>query len=113
MASETVTPLQAPSSTDPMESIKAGLGTGFGAWRAFAVDLPLRIATETVRFTGCRLQAQADHLAALTRCGSLKDAFELQTAFLTRSIADYQAEARTLSHEVVEAASAEGVSKAA
>ncbi len=63
MASETVTPLQAPSSTDPMESIKAGLGTGFGAWRAFAVDLPLRIATETVRFTGCRLQAQADHLA--------------------------------------------------
>lgn len=69
----------------------------------------LRVET----FTGCRLQAQADHLAALTRCGSLKDAFELQTAFLTRSMADYQAEARTLSHEVVEAASAEGVSKAA
>lgn len=98
MDSETVTHLPA---LPPADAIKVGIGT----WRAFAVDLPLRIAAEAMRFTSRRLQARADHLAELSACGSLKNAFELQAAFVTKSLADYQAEATTLSHEVTEATS--------
>ena len=100
MHSEHVTHVQAPPPTDPAEVIKSG----FGAWRAFAIDLPLRIAAETMRFAGHRFQTQADHLTALAKCGSLKNAVELQTAFLTKGVADYQTETATLSHEVSEAA---------
>ncbi|MGH1570399.1 phasin family protein [Methylobacterium sp. P31] len=86
--------------TNPAEAF----GVGLNAWQAIAVGLPLRIAAETIRFTGHRLQAQADHLAALARCSSLKDAVELQTTFLTKSVSDYRAEATTLSQDVNAAA---------
>ncbi|AWN42783.1 hypothetical protein [Methylobacterium durans] len=102
MHSERTTHIQASAPTNPTEAIKTGIGT----WRAFAVDLPLRLAAETLRFTGHRLQAQADHLAALAGCGSLMDAVELQVAFLTKGVADYQ-EATTLSHDVTEMAFAQ------
>src|SRR4051794_38387794 len=80
------------------------LGAGLTTWRTLAVDLPLRLAAETMRFTGRRLQAQADHLAGLVRCGSLNEAVELQTAFVTKGLTDYQKEATTLSHDVTETA---------
>lgn len=99
MHSERRTHIQASAPADPTETIK----TGIGIWRAIAVDLPLRLAAETLRFTGHRLQAQADHLAALAESGSLKDAVELQAAFLTKGVADYQ-EATTLSHDVTKMA---------
>ncbi|MHB2210831.1 phasin family protein [Methylobacterium sp. CM6257] len=86
--------------TNPAEAF----GVGLNAWHSLAIGLPLRIAAETIRFTGRRLQAQADHLAALARCGSLKDAVELQTTFLTESVSDYRAEATTLSQDVNAAA---------
>ncbi|SEG53275.1 Phasin protein [Methylobacterium sp. 190mf] len=88
----------------PTASPAEELKTSIGIWRAFAVDLPLRVAAETMRFTSRRLQARADHLAALAACASLKDALDLQTAFVAKSMAEYQAEAATLSHEVTEAA---------
>ncbi|MGU3340713.1 phasin family protein [Methylobacterium mesophilicum] len=84
----------------PSESLAAGLAT----WRALAVDLPLRLAAETMRFTGRRIQARADHLAALAACGSFKDAVALQAAFLTTGVSDYQQEATTLSQDVTETA---------
>ncbi|WP_336489545.1 phasin family protein [Methylobacterium nigriterrae] len=99
MHSEHVTQIQPSPLTDPAEVIKTGIGT----WRVFAIDLPLRIAAETMRFTGYRIQAQAEHLAALAGCGSLQAAVELQAAFLTKGVADYQTEATTLSHDVTEA----------
>lgn len=97
MDSENVTQFPASPPTEALQ-------TSIGIWRAFAIDLPLRVAAETMRFTSRRLQARADHLAALAACGSLKDAFELQTAFATKSMGEYQAEAAMLSHEVTEAA---------
>lgn len=98
MDSENVTSFPAPP---PADALRAGIGT----WRAFAIDLPLRIAAETMRFTSRRLQASAVHLSALSACGSLKDVFELQAAFVDTSLADYRAEATTLSREVTEATS--------
>ncbi len=82
----------------------AAFGAGLTAWHGIAVDLPLRLAAETIRFASRRLQAQAEHLTALARCGSLKDAVALQTTFMTTSVSDYGKEATTLSHDVTEAA---------
>lgn len=78
------------------------MGAGLDAWHTITVGLPLRLAAETVRFTGRRLQAQADHLAALARCGSLKEAAALQTAFVTKGVSDYRDETATLSQNVTE-----------
>ncbi|MET0367667.1 MAG: phasin family protein [Methylobacterium sp.] len=88
----------AQSSIDPVETF----GKGLNAWHTVIFGLPLRLAAETVRFTGRRLQAQADHLAALAQCGSLKDAVSLQTAFVTKGVSDYRDEAATLSQNVTE-----------
>lgn len=87
-------------SESPADTLAAGLTT----WRTLAIDLPLRLSAETLRFTGRRLQAQADHLAALAGCASFKDAVELQAAFLTEGVSDYRKEATTLAHDVTEVA---------
>lgn len=88
---------------DPKD-VAVAMGAGLATWRTFAVDLPLRLAAETMRFTGRRLQAQADHLVELARCGSLNEAVELQTAFVTKGLTDYRQEATTLSRDVTESA---------
>ncbi len=85
---------------DPADTLVTGLST----WRALVIDLPLRITAETMRFTSRRLQAQADHLAALTRCGSLESAVALQAEFVTKGVSEYQKEATSLSHDVTEVA---------
>lgn len=100
MHSEHATHVQTPAPAHPAEAIKSAIGT----WRTLTIDLPLRMAAETMRFTGHRLQAQADHLTAMVGCGSLKDAAEIQAAFLTKGLADYQTEAAALSHDVTVAA---------
>jgi hypothetical protein len=101
MHSQHATPIRISAFAGPAEAFEAGIGT----WCTLAVDLPLRIAAETLRFTSRRLQAQADHFAALGGCGSLKAAVALQTTFLTQGVAAYQAEAITLSQEVAEESS--------
>jgi hypothetical protein len=100
MASGPTTLPHTEGTVNPIETVAAGLN----AWQSFAFGLPLRLAAETMRFTGQRLQAQANHFAALARCGSLKDAVELQTTFLAKSVSDYRTEATTLSQNVNEAA---------
>ncbi|KQT53359.1 hypothetical protein ASG52_04330 [Methylobacterium sp. Leaf456] len=80
------------------------LGTGLTTWHALAVELPLRLTAETMRFASRRLQAQAEHMSALTRCGSLMGLVELQTAFVTKGVSDDRQEATTLSHDVQETA---------
>jgi hypothetical protein len=81
---------------NPAEARSAALTT----WRTLAIDLPLRLAAETMRFTGRRLEEQAKHLASLARCGSLNEAVELQTTFVTKSLDDYRKEAATQLHDV-------------
>lgn len=81
----------------------APLAAGLTVWYAPTIDLPLRLAAEAMRFAGQRLQAQAEHLTALARCGSLKDAVTLQTSFVTKGGSDYRSEASALSRDVAEA----------
>lgn len=84
------------STGHPAEARSAALTT----WRTLAIDLPLRLAAETMRFTGRRLEEQAKHLASLARCGSLNEAVELQTTFVAKSLDDYRKEVATQLHDV-------------
>jgi len=104
MQSGHATQLQTPSQTPPPLDTVGALEASIAMWRGLAVDLPLRVAAEAMRFTSRRLQAQADHLAAMARCGSLKAVVELHATFLSEGVADYQAEATTLSRDVADAA---------
>lgn len=83
-----------------------GLFPEIPAWKSFGIDLPMRVASELLNFAGRRLQAQADHVAALARSGSAEEAFKLQVAFVTQTLSDYQREAGTLSQEVADGATA-------
>ncbi|UHC17092.1 phasin family protein [Methylobacterium currus] len=73
-------------------------------WRSFGVDLPLRLAAEILSFGSRRLQAQAEHVAALGRCGSPTETLKLQADFVMKTLTDYQREADTLSRDVVDVA---------
>jgi hypothetical protein len=88
-------PAQAHADTDASAALLAGLET----WRAVAFGLPLRPTPEMMRFASRRLEAQAEHLSALGRCGSVKDAVNLQSAFLSQAVSDW-VEATTLSQDV-------------
>jgi hypothetical protein len=93
-----------PSRTHAATDSTAPLAASLTVWHALVIDLPLRLAAEAMRFTGRRLQAQAEHLTALARCGSLEDAVTLQTTFVTKGVSDYRSEASSLSHEVAQTA---------
>ena len=73
-------------------------------WRSFGVDLPLRLTAEILSFGSRRMQAQAEHVAALGRCGSPAETIKLQSDFVMKILTDYQREADTLSRDVVDAA---------
>lgn len=68
-------------------------------WKASSVDLPLVLYGETLRFMAHRLQAQADHLASLTRCKSVSEALESQATFTQKTVSDYVAETSTIMQE--------------
>ncbi len=77
---------------------------GIQALAQFRRRLPLRLTAEILTFGSRRLQAQAEHVAALGRCGSPAETIKLQTDFLLKTFTDYQREADTLSGDVVDVA---------
>ncbi|GJD99232.1 phasin family protein [Methylobacterium isbiliense] len=84
--------------------ISSILASETALWKSFGFDLPLRVTAELLSFGSRRLEAQAEHVRALGRCGSPAEVMKSQTAFLTRAIADYQREAETLSRDLADAA---------
>jgi len=58
--------------------------------------LPVTLTTEMFRFAGQRLQADADHIAALYECRSIESYAEAQSKFVAQALSDYQNEAQTL-----------------
>ncbi len=84
--------------------MSALLTTESKLWRSLGVDLPLRLTAEILSFGSRRLQAQAEHVAALGRCGSPAETLKLQADFVMKTLTDYQREADTLSRDVVDTA---------
>jgi len=64
------------------------------------VDLRLRRTVEMMGLARRRLEAQAETLRALGRCGSVTDAANLQPAFLSQAVSDYRTETTILSQDV-------------
>jgi len=69
-------------------------------WSASVLHLPLTVASETLRFTARRLQAQADHLATVNRCANVPEFMEAQTQFIRKASDDYGVETGRIMQEV-------------
>ena len=59
-------------------------------WRAIAVDLPLTLTSDMMRFISRRMQAQAEHLAAVGRCRNVPEIIDVQSGFVSRAMLDYK-----------------------
>lgn len=81
---------------DPGDALR----TGMAAWRSLAVELPVTLLTESMRFAGTRLQAQAEHMKALGRCATMDEALKLQSSFVAKAVSDYHDEAATVSRDL-------------
>lgn len=79
--------------------ISAAMTAYAAFWKSSTIDLPLALMSESLRFMSHRLQAQADHLASLTRCRTISDALETQATFARAAVSDYAAEAGTIMQE--------------
>jgi hypothetical protein len=72
------------------------------ACRAYFLDLPMAMTSETLRFMGHRLEEQAKLLSSLSTCHTLSDVTEVQASFFKTAVGDYRKEAGTLMHRAKE-----------
>lgn len=86
------------------------MSAGMALWRSLA-HLPLTFTAEAMRFTSRRIQAQADHLAALDGCDPIDDVMKLQSGFFSQVASDYQAEAAIMSRDVQNAVTSQAHAK--
>lgn len=64
------------------------------------LHLPLTVASETLRFTARRLEAQADHLNMINRCSSVPEIMEAYSQFMRKATDDYGVETGRIMEEV-------------
>ncbi|QPC44149.1 phasin family protein [Kaustia mangrovi] len=76
-------------------------------WKAMAIDMPMTLTAEGLRFAGKRLQAQAELFSQLAHCKSLSDAVDVQSHFVETAMSDYGAEATKVMEEAQDAISRE------
>jgi hypothetical protein len=69
-------------------------------WSASLLHLPLTVATESLRFTARRLEAQADHIAMLNGCTNVPEFMEVQSQFMRKATDDYGVETGRIMEEV-------------
>ena len=62
-------------------------------WKSTFLEMPLTLASESLRFAGSRLQAQADYLSSLLNCRSVPEVVETQSEFVRKAVDEYGAEA--------------------
>jgi hypothetical protein len=72
------------------------------AYKAYFLDLPLTMTSETLRFAGHRLEEQAKLLASFSACKTLSDLAEAQSHFVQGALGDYRKEAGALVHRARE-----------
>jgi hypothetical protein len=58
-------------------------------WKVTLFDLPLAVLSESLRFTGRRLQAHADHLESLNSCQSVPEIIEAQSHFVRGAVSEF------------------------
>ncbi len=68
----------------------------FGRIQRTAVNGAEHFAEEGFRFWSRRMNAYADHLSALQKCQSPGDMMSLNSAFMSKTMADYAEEARSV-----------------
>ena len=70
------------------------------AWRTAFFDLPLALLSETIRFSGQRLQAQGDFLAILRTCHTVPEVMDAQSRFMRATVDEYGAETSKIMEDV-------------
>ena len=69
-------------------------------WRVTLFDVPLNVASETLRFLGRRMQAQGEHLASLNSCRSVPEFIEAQSQFVRGAMDAYGQETSKIMEDV-------------
>ena len=67
-------------------------------WKATLFDIPLAIASESVRFYGRRLQSHGDYLANLNHCRSMPEMIEAHSHFIRKAVDVYGDEPSKMAH---------------
>jgi hypothetical protein len=69
-------------------------------WRATFYDVPLSVASETLRFFGQRLQAHGEHLASLNACRSVPEFIDANSQFVRGAMDAYGQETSKIMEDV-------------
>lgn len=77
-----------------------GSSEAMAFFRATAVELPLTLFAESLRFMGHRMQAQAEHLSAIARCRTPAEILEAQSSFTQTAVSEYRSEADAVLSQV-------------
>jgi hypothetical protein len=62
-------------------------------WRQTWIEWPVKVASESLRFTAHRLRAHSHYYDELQGCGSVPDFIEVHSHFVRKAFEDYGAEA--------------------
>jgi hypothetical protein len=69
-------------------------------WKATLIDIPMAVASESMRFCGHRLQAHGDYLANLNHCRSLPEMIEAHSHFVRKTVDVYGHETSKMMEDV-------------
>jgi hypothetical protein len=69
-------------------------------WKMTFFDMPLAVASESMRFFGSRLQAHGDHLASLNSCRSVPEILDMQSHFVRHTVDVYGQETSKIIKDV-------------
>lgn len=69
-------------------------------WKVTFFDLPLSVASETLRFVGRRMQAHGDHIASLNSCRSVPEFIDAHSHFVRSVVDDYGQETSRFMEDV-------------
>jgi hypothetical protein len=69
-------------------------------WKMTFFDMPLAVASESMRFLGSRLQAHGEHLASLNSCRSVPEMLDMQSHFVRHTVDAYGRETSKIIKDV-------------
>ncbi|MEW5420431.1 phasin family protein [Amorphus sp. 3PC139-8] len=84
-------------------------GPFFTLWKRMAVDVPLTVASEALRFAGHRLEAQAELYSELAKCGTLSEVIDAQSTYMQDTAGDVSAATSKMMEEAQAVISREAV----